>query len=485
MKEFVFILPNQLYHSHPALKKGREVVLIEHPHFFSSVQFHKQKLILHRASMKEYEVKLKSSGYIVHYAEYKKNVTFTKFAKSLGAGQVHLVDPLDITLDQEIHALKKVVDVSILKSPGFYLDRQEALSYFSKQSSFRMHYFYQKQRKEFNVLVDSNLQPIGGKWSFDYENRKSLPKEFVLPEIPKPNNHKSLKEAYSYIEKKIPKAIGSASCFFYPINRLQALRFLKQFFEHRFSLFGDYQDAIHHSHPTLFHSLLSSSLNIGLLTAKEVVAKALDFAKDNEISLNALEGFIRQVLGWREFVLGVYLTDGKKMKASNYFGATRLLPTSFYSGTTGIIPFDDTVKKSLTYAYAHHIERLMVAGNFFLLCEIHPMQVYKWFSELYIDAYDWVMVPNALAMSQFADAGKMVTKPYISSSNYIRKMSDYKKGEWSVVWDALYWRFVDKHKEKLSHNRRFSFVLSNLSKMGAGTLNQHKEVANTFLSNLK
>jgi deoxyribodipyrimidine photolyase-related protein len=206
-------------------------------------------------------------------------------------------------------------------------------------------------------------------------------------------------------------------------------------------------------------------LNVGLLTPLQIIDSVLEYAKQNDIPLNSLEGFIRQIIGWREFIRGIYVAKGTEERNRNFFQHKRKIPSSFYDGTTGIIPIDTTIRKLLKTGYAHHIERLMILGNFMLLCEFDPDEIYRWFMELFIDAYDWVMVPNVYGMSQFADGGLMSTKPYISSSNYLRKMSNYKKAQWQEIWDALYWRFIDKHREVFNKNIRMKFMVSMYDKM--------------------
>jgi deoxyribodipyrimidine photolyase-related protein len=225
-------------------------------------------------------------------------------------------------------------------------------------------------------------------------------------------------------------------------------------------------------------------LNIGLITPDEVVNKAIKFSDKNNIPINSLEGFIRQILGWREFIKGLYLFEGEKQMNSNYWNANNKLPEQFYNGTTGILPLDDSINKSLDYSYVHHIERLMILGNFMLLLEIHPKEIYKWFMEVFIDAYPWVMVANIFGMSQFADGGLMSTKPYISSSNYVIKMSNYKKDEWANTWDALFWNFINKHKDKIKLNPRMGMMVRLLDKKSTEEINVITNRADTYLSKI-
>ena len=216
----------------------------------------------------------------------------------------------------------------------------------------------------------------------------------------------------------------------------------------------------------------------------EIVEKTLAFGLSNNIPLNSLEGFIRQVVGWREFIRGVYMAKGREERTRNFWGFHKKIPASFYDGTTGIFPVDETIKKVLKTGYCHHIERLMVLGNFMLLCEFDPNEVYQWFMELFIDSYDWVMVPNVYGMSQFADGGMMSTKPYISGSNYLMKMGDYPKGNWQEIWDALFWRFLDVHRDFFLKNPRLGMLVKTFDKWNVTQQNHIQKIANDFLNEL-
>ena len=225
-------------------------------------------------------------------------------------------------------------------------------------------------------------------------------------------------------------------------------------------------------------------LNSGLLTPHQIVEETLAFAKKNNVPLNSLEGFIRQIIGWREFMRGMYLLHHVSARNRNFWQFTRRLPPSFYDGTTGIEPVDLAIRRTLETGYCHHIERLMVLGNFMLLCRIHPDDVYRWFMELFIDAYDWVMVPNVYSMSQFADGGIFTTKPYLSGSNYLKKMSDFKKGPWCDVWDALFWTFIADYKDVFAKNARLSRMTWMLDKMDSEKFDAHRANADAFFAKL-
>jgi deoxyribodipyrimidine photolyase-related protein len=248
--------------------------------------------------------------------------------------------------------------------------------------------------------------------------------------------------------------------------------------------FGPYEDAVVADENILHHSVLTPMLNVGLLTTQQVVDETVAFAAKHNVPLNSLEGFIRQVIGWREFIRGVYEVKGTEERTKNYWKFKRKIPLTFWTGNTGIPPIDSTIKKILQTGYCHHIERLMVLGNFMLLCEFDPDDVYRWFMEMFIDAYDWVMVPNVYGMSQFADGGLMATKPYISGSNYLMKMSDYPKGDWQKIWDALFWRFMHTHREFFLKNPRLGMLVKTFDKMEESKKNGHLKLAGDFLKRL-
>ncbi|MBZ4201838.1 MAG: hypothetical protein LAC70_01770, partial [Methylovulum sp.] len=276
----------------------------------------------------------------------------------------------------------------------------------------------------------------------------------------------------------------STENFIYPTDHAGASLWLDEFLETRFEKFGSYEDAMVGNEHFLHHSVLTPMLNIGLLSPQQIIDKALQVGDNKNIPLNSLEGFIRQIMGWREFIRIVYEREGSHQRTQNFWGFERKIPKSFWLGTTGILPVDNVIQKLLQTGYSHHIERLMVMGNFMLLCEFHPDEVYRWFMEMYVDAYDWVMVPNVYGMSQFADGGLMTTKPYISGSNYLLKMSDYPKGDWTEIWDGLFWRFMYVHRAFFLKNPRMGMLVKMFDKMPEQKRNNHIAVAENFLKQL-
>lgn len=490
------ILPNQLFKTHPCISHEQDTLLIlaEDPLFFGDetypANFHKQKLVLHRATMKNYEKKLKSLGYKVLYLEASllKHGTrsYVKQFKEIGIASLQMVDPVDEMVEKRLNKAAEELGIPLrfVDNPGFLTKRHQIEEYFFRSEHFSFTPFYITQRKRFGILIDHDGKPNGGKWSFDTENRKRAPKGMTFPTVLKSLHGKDIEEAIAYVEANYPENPGLLNAFAYPLTHEDAKKWLDTFVAERLEVFGDYEDAILQNEIVMMHSVLTPALNIGLITPYEVVKTVLDYSNKHPIPLNSLEGFIRQVIGWREYIRGVYCTVNVKQRKTNFWGHHRKIPSSFYTGTTGIAPVDNTIKKLLKHAYCHHIERLMVLGSFMLLCEFDPDDVYRWFMEMFIDSYDWVMVPNVYGMSQYADGGLMTTKPYICGSNYIRKMSDYKAGDWCQVWDALFWRFMHKHRTFFKSQIRLNMLCAQIDKMDQAKIDEHYSIAETFLNGL-
>lgn len=483
------VFPHQLFRENPALQKGQAVWLIEDELFFKQYAFHCQKLILHRASMRFYQDFLEQKGFDCQYVEAKAASELSDiFAdwKNNDITDVQLCDPTDYLLRRRIkrYAEKQGITLHWEANPNFVSPLNWLTETLKNTKNYRMHSFYMEQRKRMQILVDEDDKPIGGKWSFDSANRKKLPKGMDLPDIYRPESNAYVREAKDYVAENFPQAWGGAEHFAYACTFEEADNALADFLENRMANFGDYEDAIEPEAHYLFHSVLTPYLNTGLLQAQEVLAATLQAHEEKGYPLNCLEGFVRQIIGWREYMRGIYELEGSFERTNNHFGFKRKIPQSFWEGTTGIEPIDKCIKKVQDTAYLHHIERLMILGNFMQLCEFDPDEVYRWFMELFIDAYDWVMVPNVYGMSQYADGGLITTKPYVSSSNYIRKMSRYKKGDWATTWDALYWRYIYEYKEHFEGNPRMAMMLSLVKRMKEEKLQAHLEQAEAFLAKL-
>lgn len=464
------------------------VYLIEDDLFFGQFAFHKQKLILHRASMKHYEMNLKKKGYQVNYLDHFKVTSISnlfKLLKKQNVNVIHYSDTVDYLLERRLKRESRKSDIELIPyaSPNFICSKDFIDQFFQRKKRYIQTEFYIELRKQQNILMESD-NPVGGLWTYDVMNRSRLPKDVKPPKPLSLPVNSFVTEAVDYVERNFNANPGSTSAFHYPVTAEEAERVLDDFLHHRFQLYGVYQDAIDAEQSALFHSLLTPALNIGLLTPEQILKKAEAYFHQHNVPINSAEGFIRQVLGWREFIRAMYIREGVKERTTNYFKHNRKIPDSFYTGTTGLEPVDNVIRRLLQTGYSNHIERLMVLGNIMLLCEFDPDEVYRWFMELYIDAYDWVMVPNVYGMSQYADGGLMATKPYISSSNYILKMSHYKKGDWCTIWDGLYWRFIDKHQKQFSKNPRMSMMVKQLEKMDANRKKHLLAAADAFLKSL-
>jgi deoxyribodipyrimidine photolyase-related protein len=484
--EISLVYPHQLFKKQDHLTGT--IFLVEDDLFFNQYNFHKNKLLLHRASMLNYAELLKEKYTVEHISADDKRANtealFSYFA-SHKVKKIHYIDTTDYLLERRLKRYSKRHKIELIRydSPDFVCSVKELEEYFSEGKKYFLAAFYEEQRKRLGILMDGK-RPVGGKWSFDSENRKKMPKNVKIPDLPVFKNP-FVEEAKAYVEEHFAENYGTTDHFVFPVTHRQAEKMLDVFLKEKFDQFGTYQDAIVKKEHYLFHAIISSSINTGLLTAGEVLKKAVSYAGRNKVPLNSLEGFVRQILGWREFIRAVYIREGVKQRTTNFMGFTRKIPASFYKGNTGIPPVDAVILKVQDTGYAHHIERLMIMGNFMMLCEFDPDEVYRWFMELFIDAYDWVMVPNVYGMSQFADGGLMSTKPYISSSNYILKMSDFKRGAWCDTWDALFWRFMHVHRDLIKRNPRLSMLLGTFDKMPAGKRNQLLSVAEKFLENLE
>ena len=484
------VLPHQLFAESPLHENGHDFYLVEEFLFFRQYRFHKQKLAFHRASMQFYKDFLQEKKLKVSYLETTNTLSdFRNFRQEIDRQEITEInfhDPVDDWLLNRIKKATRGIKLNMLDSPMFLNNSEETSAYFREdRKRFFQTDFYKKQRKKFTLLLDKSDEPIGGKWTFDTENRKKYPKSKTPPAIHFPEPSKYWEEAVAYIEKNFKQNPGTLRKErIYPITHSEAKDWLKQFLEYRFHDFGAYEDAIVAGQSFLNHSLLSPLLNTGLLRPEEVISETISFTDAAEIPINSTEGFIRQIIGWREFMRGMYQAKGRYSRTRNFWGFTKKLPQSFYSGTTGILPIDETIKQVQETGYAHHIERLMVLGNFMLLCEFDPDEVYRWFMEMFIDAYDWVMVPNVYGMSQFADGGTFATKPYIGGSNYLRKMSDYPRGEWQEIWDGLFWRFIIKHEDFFKSNPRTSMLYHSAKKMSEEKMAAHLQRAEEFLENL-
>ncbi len=485
------VFPHQLFEQNILVSTCETIYLVEEFLYFRQYNFHKRKIAFHRASMKFYENFLLSKGVKVVYIDAFDDLSDIRklipFLKANGVNAISYIDTTDFWLEQRLAKACKVNGIALTNHPTqlFLNSKEENETYFSGKKRMYQTDFYKHQRLSRGILLEGQQRPMGGKWTYDDENRLKYPNGKSVPKVESlvPNSFYS--EALAYTLKYFPDNYGMLnSDFIYPTTFTESRNWLDGFLRSRFAEFGAYEDAILSKEHFLHHSMLTPMMNAGLLTPRAVIDATMQYASNHEVPLNSVEGFVRQIIGWREFIRAVYELKGVEERTKNYWKFTRKIPDSFWNGTTGIEPIDITIKKVLETGYCHHIERLMVLGNFMLLCEFDPDEVYRWFMELFIDAYDWVMVPNVYGMSQFADGGLMSTKPYISGSNYLMKMSDYKKGEWQNTWDGLFWRFMHVHREFFLQNPRLGMLVKSFDKMPISRQKTHLDNAELFLSSL-
>ena len=484
------IFPNQIFENSKLLDESSKIFLIEEYLFFNQFNFHKQKILFHRMTMKSYEKFLKKKKLDVVYIDSTENISdIREFIRNLDKKikSIKIYDPVDNWLSRRINdsCEEKNIKIENYNNPLFINNNEDLETFFrSDKKKFFQTSFYKKQRVKLDIMMIGD-KPEGGKWTYDDQNREKYPKNKIPPEIDYPKKDDNYNEALNYLNNNYKNNYGLIDDEnIYPYNFQLAKKWLDDFFITRFYEFGPYEDAVVKEKSILNHSVLSPLLNTGLINPKELIKRTINYHYENKIPINSTEGFIRQIIGWREFIRGVYVCKGTEERNKNFWNFSRKIPISFYSATTGIDPVDDTINKINKSGYANHIERLMIIGNFMLLCEFDPNEVYRWFMELFIDSYDWVMVPNVYGMSQFGDGGLMSTKPYISGSSYILKMSNYKRGDWCMIWDSLFWNFIDKQREFFLTNPRMRMLVSSFDRMDIEKKEKLINTANKFISNL-
>lgn len=484
MKKVSVLFPIDLYNDTSYIV-GTKVFLVEEDIYFNrsdkslgSMRFNILKPIYHRASMRSYYDKLKSKGIKCTYIEYNDDwISQVKQYIKDNKSFVQFFDPVDRALEKKLD--KNFDQYDIINTPRFILTNEELSTY---DGPIRQTSFYVWNRKTKNILIDNSSGGIGGKMTYDTENR-SRPYQGIEDDIqddPVYDNNKYVKEAHQYVKKKFDlndfriwgEEDFSSIQIKFPIDTAGARSRLKYFIKNNIDYFGNYQDVFLNNtdNSLLFHSGLSPMINIGLLTPEEVIDAVIDFfnkSSNKKKIIHNVEGFVRQILGWREFCRYVYHSHSDKYIGMNYFDSNEILARGWYDASIGIAPVDTCIEKAFRYGYLHHIERLMVVCNFMTISHVKPSQMYKWFMEFSLDSYDWVMEFNVYSMGSYSDGGTFTTKPYISSSQYLLKMSDYSRynkinndnnsdvsenitiERWADRWDLLFWKFIKKHKNKI------------------------------------
>ena len=485
------ILGDQLNPQHSwfaTVRPDTVYVLMEIRQETDYVLHHAQKIIAIFAGMRELARQLRNAGHRVHYLTIDDAANQQSLTANLSALITHYQvqvfeyqDPDEFRLDQQLRDFLASspclvsVSSSQIDSEHFYTQRHEAAELFTSRKQWLMETFYRHMHKRHRVLIDGADKPAGGQWNFDADNRK--PWKGTPPEPPDLRPHHDHSALWASIQAAGVPSFGepSAGHFRWPVNRLEALQQLDHFVTHALPHFGDFQDAMSRKGWRLFHSLLSFSLNVKMVKPQEVVQRVEAEWRAGRVELAAAEGFIRQIIGWREYVRGIYWAQMPGYEQHNFFEHTTPLPDWFWTGNTRMNCLAAAITGSLQNAHAHHIQRLMVIGNFALLAGLNPQALHHWYLGVYIDAFEWVELPNTLGMSQFADGGLLATKPYVSSAAYIDRMSDYCKGcafdkkqrlgETACPFNALYWDFYQRNAAKLKNNPRIGMVYRQLAKM--------------------
>ncbi|MEO0377201.1 MAG: cryptochrome/photolyase family protein [Cyanobacteria bacterium P01_A01_bin.17] len=476
MKIGVWILGDQLWSEQAALQTCEEkgpVLFIESAQQGQERPYHRQKLILVWSAMRHFAEELRQAEWSVTYeiaSDFVKPLTNWIEAQQLT--ELRVMAPNDRPFAAFLRSLKLPCLLTLVPNNHFLWSDAEFQDWAEGRKTLRMETFYREGRKRFQVLMEGK-HPVGGQWNFDKENRKPPSKQLQPPEPLWFEPDTITQEVIDRVESEDLSNYGAAQPFHWAVTRAQALQVLASFIEHRLPTFGAYQDAMVTGEDTLWHALLSPYLNLGLLQPLEVVEAAEQAYHERQIALNNVEGFIRQVLGWREYMHGLYYHADHSQ--SNWFGHTRALPDFYWTAQTEMNCLHQTLSQVERTGYAHHIQRLMLLSNFALISGLSPQAVEDWFHSAFIDAYDWVMQTNVIGMGLFADGGVLASKPYAASANYINRMSDYCKGcqynpkarigETACPFNFFYWDFLDRHRDKLQSQGRMSFILANLDKM--------------------
>lgn len=480
------------------IKQKPVLVFIESYAKGNSRPYHKKKLIFLLSSMRHAALKAAEAGFPVIYWRTKDHYDDALIAISKRYNKLDFVAMEAAEWDTRARFIKasKTLDnrLKILPNTFFLADAATWKDKVSK--GYRMEYFYREMRKQTGFLMDANGKPTGEKWNFDHANRKALPKKYKTPEIKSFEADEITTEVIAHVEANFPEHFGTSDGFHYAVTRAEAQEVLNDFIAHRLHDFGAYEDAMATAEDEINHSVLSLYINNGLLGSIEVCKAVLEAFKENESTpLASVEGFIRQIIGWREYIRVYYEVLMPGIHEKNALNLNEALPQSYWDGNSGLHCIDESVRNVKENGYAHHIQRLMVLSNFANLTRTNPYELNEWFWYGFVDAYDWVTTPNVIGMSTFADGGILASKPYVSSGSYINKMSNYcksckykvkdKLGEDACPFNYLYWQFVADYKDVFSQNGRVGFMVNTYEKKSEEEKRQIADSANNFIKNLK
>ena len=474
VSKLVLVLGDQLSEDIAALRKAdrsRDIVVMSEvmaeadyaPH-------HPKKIAFIFAAMRKFAARLHDQGWQVDYTELDDTENANSIpgellrrAEQHGVTQVLATEPGEWRL---IKALQDTpLEVNFLEDDRFLASHAEFENWADGRKALRMEYFYRDMRRKTGLLMDGD-DPVEGKWNFDHDNRKPAPDEISFGGPMRFEPDETVTDVLDLVEEKFPDNFGDLRPFWFATDQTQARRALTHFIKNALPHFGDYQDAMLQDNRFLYHALISPYLNVGLLSPLEICRAAEDAYTAGKAPINAVEGFIRQIIGWREYVRGIYFLEGPDYVSKNVLGHNRDLPSLYWGAETRMNCLAHAIGQTKTEAYAHHIQRLMITGNFALVAGIDPWQVHEWYLSVYADAFEWVEAPNTVGMSQFADGGIIASKPYVSSGAYINRMSDYckgcdykvsqKTGDGACPFNLLYWHFLNRHRERFENNPRMA-----------------------------
>ncbi|MEC7754961.1 MAG: cryptochrome/photolyase family protein [Bacteroidota bacterium] len=507
MRRLRLILGDQLNHQHSWYqeKEGNTLyVLMEMGQELTYTTHHIQKVIAFFLAMRAFADRLEKQGHQVLYLKLDDERNKQSLTDNLSwIIEEHKIEKFEYQLPDEYRLDKQLqgycgaidADFEAFDTEHFMTSRTDLADFFKGKKQLLMESFYRSMRKKHKVLMDGG-DPVGGKWNYDHDNRNKMPEDTYVPEPM--SFQRDVTDLVELLEERGVKTIGNVDSkdFLWPVTREEGLKLFDFFLNDCMPFFGKYQDAMTTKGWSLFHSRISFLLNSKILSPEEIIRKAEEYGRNNEgVPLSAIEGFIRQILGWREYMRGIYWKYMPDYAKENFFNHKRKLPDWFWTGETKMKCLSHTIGQSLDYAYAHHIQRLMVTGNFALLAGIDPDEVDQWYLGIYIDAIEWVEITNTRGMSQFADGGVVATKPYVSSANYMHKMSHYcgschykykeKLGEKACPFNSLYWDFLDRNREKLEKNHRMSMIYRVWDKNSTEKKNQIIEQAAKYLNTIE
>lgn len=483
-------------------RETARILMVEVKEETDSVPHHRKKLIFLFSAMRHFAQELREDGWSVDYVELTDPDNSHNFTKEVGRAldghqikEIMLCQPGNWRVQEAVKSWEDMYDLPVTMTPDhrFVASLEEFADWADGRKQLRMEYFYRDMRRKTGLLMQGD-KPEGGKWNYDKENRKPPKSGMDYPDPPRFDPDEITQAVIAMVEQEFPNRFGKTDGFFWGVTRDNALEALDDFIENRLASFGHYQDAMVKNEAFMFHSLISFYLNAGLLKPLEVCARAVEAYDQGQAPLNAVEGFIRQIIGWREYVRGIYFLKMPDYKDENFFGNRRYLPDFYWTGETDMNCLKQAIDQTIDHAYAHHIQRLMVTGNFALIAGIDPFKVHEWYLAVYGDAFEWAELPNTLGMSQFGDGGLLGSKPYASSGSYINRMSNYCSGcrykvskrteEDACPFNSLYWDFHMRNEDRLRGNNRLNMVYRNLDKMDEDTKSALKGRAEQVLGQL-